>query len=622
MGVRGLLSACLEHQDECADTVDLIEMAQRRNGIELIVDFYSFQQEILSKFWTGLSRLRGNSYLRILGGEYATFDTYVKKLVSDLKSNDISLVFYIDGGKGSSTEALRQKLDTWIKRHEQDVEKMTEILKVLWGQTNIRDLPLDTNIRPVVQEDQFMAALKHYGCEIHQCPAGEADLLLIQALKERPQAFAILSNDSDFCVFKDSRLIPIQLFDIENDLQLGEPVVVPEKPLRLMVKVIHTDKVMAMLKLKNHQLLVEMSIAVGNDYTGPFMQAGLSRQLDVRGRRCVENFAGWIRHYKNIENNPVLGEEMHRDQYFRQAVYHSRNFYNLRCQPDAAPKKGYFSQLIEEGIREGKFPSNIMSMHNNFYWYRMLLEDNSYGQPCAECSLTPLRAYIYRIVLPRQENLVEEYGRSPYQVLRKAGIMAAEEGLAPPIHRIIPDKIFPNLRTFHSILCHQERGNCSVNWFDMYGRKNGFTIHLLRYFLLMNWGRNLHLTDNEYLALVAMVMGRQKMPEAYYQGIVLKPTVRCVTIGNWFQDLYRHAYSMLGSLLHLKHEFPLPSEIFSGSVWAVVYMVCQDETFYIAADQVQMDILRTTQQEMNSVIREKRHIIRHIVEGFFPFDDR
>lgn len=338
--------------------------------------------------------------------------------------------------------------------------------------------------------------------------------------------------------------------------------------------------------------------------------------------KSVQNFAGWIKHYRNVQNHPVLADAMHQDQYFRQAVYHSRNFYNLRGEPDAPPKKGYLSQLIEQGIRDGKYPSNIMSMHNNFYWYRMLLEENSYGQPTAECSLTPLRAYIYRIVLPRHETLVEEWGRSPYEKLRKAGIMAAEEGIAPPIHRIQPDKIFQNLRTFHSILCHQERGNCSVNWFDMYGRKNGFTIHLLRYFLLMNWGRNLHLTENEYLALVAMVMGRPKMHESYYQTIVLKPTARCVTIGNWFMDLYRHAYSMLGSLLYLQHEFPLPSEIFSGSVWAVVYMVCQDETFYEAVDQVNIDILRKTQEDMNSVITEKRHIIRHIVEGFFPFNDR
>ncbi|KAL4221714.1 Protein asteroid 1 [Mactra antiquata] len=620
MGVRGLLSTCLQRQEECTETIDLVDEAFNKSGIELIVDFYSFQQTLLQKFWTGLCQLRGNHYLRIIGGEYDTLDKYVKKLVSDLKSLGIHLVFYIDGSKGSSTEALRQKLDTWMKRHDDDVKKMTDILNVLWGNTSILDLPSDTNIRPVVLEDQFMAAIKQCECEIHQIPAGEADLLLIRALYEREKACAILSNDSDFCVFKNSKFIPMQLFDIENDLRLGEPAELPEKPLRLKVKVIRTEKVMSMLQLNSHPLFVEMCIAAGNDYTGPFMNDGLGKKLDVRGRLCIENYAGWIKHYKNIQNHPLLADEMHYNQHFRQAVYHSRNFYNLKAEPDQPPKKGYFSQIIEEGIRSGKLPCNIMGIHNNFYWYRMLLEDNSYGQPCAECALTSLRAYIYRIVLLRHENLVNEYGRSPYERMRKAGIIAVDDGLAPSIHRIIPDKIFQNLRTFHAIMCHQERGNCTRNWFDLYGRRNGFTMYLLRYFLMMNWGYNLHITENEYLALVAMVLGKAK--ESYYQCFVLKPTVRCVTILNWFQDLYRHAYSMLGSLLHLKHEFPLPSDLFSGSVWAMMYMVAQDDTFRMAANQLSMNYLYDAQAEMNKVIKEKRHIIRHIVDGFFPFDDR
>jgi hypothetical protein len=249
MGVQGLLSACLAHQEECTETVDLIEVAQRQNGIELIIDFYSFEHQILYKFWTGLSKLRGNDYLRILGGEYTSLNTYVTKLVQDLKSLGILLVFYIDGAKGTSTEALRQKYDTWLNRHNQDIERMTKVLDVLWGKASITDLPVETNIRPVVVEDELMAVLRHCECEIHQSPAGEADLLLIRALKERPKAYAIVSNDSDFCVFKDSRLIVMELFDLENDLQLGEPLEVPQKPVKLKTKVITTEKVMKMLKV-------------------------------------------------------------------------------------------------------------------------------------------------------------------------------------------------------------------------------------------------------------------------------------------------------------------------------------------------------------------------------------
>ena len=43
--------------------------------------------------------------------------------------------------------------------------------------------------------------------------------------------------------------------------------------------------------------------------------------------------------------------------------------------------------------------------------------------------------------------------------------------------------------------------------------------------------------------------------------------------------------------------------------------------FRMAASQVPVEDLYSVQQEMNSVIKEKKHIIRHIVEGFFPFND-
>ena len=74
-------------------------------------------------------------------------------------------------------------------------------------------------------------------------------------------------------------------------------------------------------------------------------------------------------------------------------------------------------------------------------------------------------------------------------------------------------------------------------WFDRYGRKNGFIVYLLRYFLMQNWGRNLHISEQEFLALIAIAFGRPK--ESEYQQIRLRPTPRCVSIGNWFQVRYK-----------------------------------------------------------------------------------
>ncbi|KAK3609667.1 hypothetical protein CHS0354_035953 [Potamilus streckersoni] len=629
MGIRGLLGCCLYKRDECSEMVDLVAIAEKQDGIELLVDFYSFEHLISKNFLRSIQKFKKNPYIFMNGGEYSNLDRYVSKLVQDLKSLNISLVFYLDGTKGSSDEATRQKLDTWIERHEDELQKLQEVLNVCKGLTPVQNLLEEScKVRPVLLEIQFYNTLAALGCEIVQCPAGEADIVIAKALQERKKAYAIISNDSDFCVFKDCRFIPNELFDIYGDLQLGITEL-PEKPLRLVVSVITTTKVMSMLGVRNHNLLVEMGIVIGNDFTGYYMES-LKPQLDIRGRKGVENVAGWIRHYKNIQNHPVLAEAMASDPGFRAAVFHSQGFYKLEAGPDQPPKKGYFSQLIQERIMKGTLPSTIISMHNNFYWHRLLLEDTAFGQPSVECALAELRSYIYRIVLPRHENLVNEYGRSPYETLRKAGVLAAEDDKIPPINRINEQKIFQNLRHFHNIMSHLEIGPTSnaginppgpgCNWFERYGRKNGFIVYILRYFLLLTWHRNLHVTENEFMALAALALGRPD-PNIYH-GLCLRPTPRCVTIGNWFQDIYRHAYSFLGSILYIRHEFPLPKEIFSGSAWTAFYMSCKDDTFHMGASQVPVELLIRTQQDMNRIIKEKRHMIKYIVEGCFLFDDR
>ena len=53
-----------------------------------------------------------------------------------------------------------------------------------------------------------------------------------------------------------------------------------------------------------------------------------------------------------------------------------------------------------------------MGIHRGVYWPRMMLEDCHCGCPNVETALAPLRALLYRIVLPRTSSFVEEYGRS------------------------------------------------------------------------------------------------------------------------------------------------------------------------------------------------------------------
>ena len=94
---------------------------------------------------------------------------------------------------------------------------MNELSQVYNGSKRISDLPDTTSVRPVLLEVQIFETLKECKCEIVQLPAGEADYAIARNLLLRPKAFAVISNDSDFCIFKDCLLIPNELFDIQKN---------------------------------------------------------------------------------------------------------------------------------------------------------------------------------------------------------------------------------------------------------------------------------------------------------------------------------------------------------------------------------------------------------------------
>ena len=189
-----------------------------------------------------------------MGGEYATLDAYLTKLVTDLWSCGIHLVIYVDGARGSSETTMERKLQTWKDRQSQSLQQIRDNLDVLVGCKQIADLSDRSSIRPVLLEVQMFETFKACDCEVVYCAAGEADYVLVRNLMIRPDAFAILSNDSDFCIFRDCRFIPCQLFDTNNDLMLGGTQRMPEKPERLTVGVIHTHQVATLLQVGSSNL--------------------------------------------------------------------------------------------------------------------------------------------------------------------------------------------------------------------------------------------------------------------------------------------------------------------------------------------------------------------------------
>lgn len=254
MGIYGLLSYVTANQKECADFVDLVQVARKQHGIELLCDFYAFLHLIENSFWRSLDKVTRNPWLRIVGAEYPSLNAYMSKFVSDLKSLDIHLVLFVDGNKGSSPIGTAQKMETWKQRHMQDLENVRLYHNLCAGQCRLEDMPRECRLRPVLLEVQIFETLHDQGCEVVQLVSGEADMVLVRELHRRPKAYAILSNDSDFCIFENSRFIPHRLFDIDYDFRLGSHQLVPAKPSRISCGVILAEKVRQFMQVIRTEL--------------------------------------------------------------------------------------------------------------------------------------------------------------------------------------------------------------------------------------------------------------------------------------------------------------------------------------------------------------------------------
>ncbi len=56
-----------------------------------------------------------------------------------------------------------RKLETWRHRHRQDVTKLKDVMAVCNGRKEMRDLPDESAVRPVLLEPQVYATLRDCG---------------------------------------------------------------------------------------------------------------------------------------------------------------------------------------------------------------------------------------------------------------------------------------------------------------------------------------------------------------------------------------------------------------------------------------------------------------------------
>ncbi|XP_059147218.1 uncharacterized protein LOC131934962 [Physella acuta] len=624
MGVSRLWSYLKANESSVLTEVDLVQVAKEYpGGMKLLVDFYCWEHFIARCLRESLIEVTGNPHLVFSGGEYKLMHEFLTNLIQEFRNVNIELVFYLDGAKGSAHFSTKHKLNTWKKRYFEEQRRLVRCFEYLRGQIPVSEIDRDHLTRPCLQEVQNVLTIQEAGCEIHLRVSGEADFALAKRMVEDDRVYAILSNDTDFCIFPNCVYLCLDYFDIHNDLGLRLNTLKPQRPEKLICGVIHTESIMRLLKLPNHQALVELAVIGGNDFTLPFLLSNPVFKSQYFGQ--FERLAYLINGYGCVERCEFFGTLMAQNQSFCDAVNHARQFYSLTLKDEEEEQTGYIFNLIADGIRSGKMPSTIVSMHQGTYWHRQVLEDPTPGRPVAEVALQTLRSYVYKMLLPRGKQSVLELGRTPHKLMLEMEVVKSDDGWVPSLAQVRKNGYHLNKQLFEMIIQHQEI--CALDqensYFKVYGLRMGFLCFLLRYFLLLNWDRNLFLTPEEFYVVVAWVLGVHE--DEHYLRMKIVPSPRCATVGSWMQVVYRNAYAFLANILGISRDFPAPKDLFSGAAWVVLYTACAvndpDPTYREPMPlSVKVEHLKTARQIVLNIVKDNRHIVKNIVRGLFPLE--
>eukprot|EP00045_Choanoeca_perplexa_P013300 m.150177 g.150177 ORF g.150177 m.150177 type:complete len:485 (-) comp16311_c1_seq1:1404-2858(-) len=197
--------------------------------------------------------------------------------------NNFQLLFICDGPRDSLHDG--SKLATWLERSRAEAQDMqkTAVLAGLGG------CPV---LLPIMAVQMMLRWLAKEGYDVLSCP-GEADATIVHYFHTR-DAFAIISQDTDFCFYEDVRYIPLSTLCTQPQLTGGT--------------IIHTARLRQRLGLTMPQMLTLAAVA-GNDVTGPVLRLqNTHSQLRVQNRTRGANIDKLIKLVKTTGSRSRLVE--------------------------------------------------------------------------------------------------------------------------------------------------------------------------------------------------------------------------------------------------------------------------------------------------------------------------
>lgn len=132
----------------------------------------------------------------ICGGRHKTVLKKWEKILTELKKTGCELVFYSD------LNLQEEKINTWLARRKVDTNSYNQIYRMIGEEKNLETIAKEVKYVPVPFFYGMVEIAQKHG-EFHYAVKYECDRELVMYANEK-KALAIMSDDTDFCIFKGS----------------------------------------------------------------------------------------------------------------------------------------------------------------------------------------------------------------------------------------------------------------------------------------------------------------------------------------------------------------------------------------------------------------------------------
>ena len=398
--VRGLHSY-ITRTAAARESIDLgqtrIHRTNRRlSRPRLLCDFSPVVEWVLSAYDAHLVKSGQISHLSLLyGGDLQLYRQRIVAFVRALRHLGVSPVFFMEGAPGGDLEYFEVQLPDLCDRHEEQLEQNATVYRVCEGTGDLLQVRWRLSRDAV---DEITKCLQSEGVAVRHCTRGTVEEVVEYQRRHR-NVLGVLSSNTDFAIAAGSKLFPLALFDVNDNLGIESPSISPQ-PDSLVCEWVSPSTLMQSLQLWDEASLIDVSILCGNRFTARLNKTcQLVCNLGLLDR-SFEEVAEWVAKLDTDQWFSVA-DNLRANHPYCDAIARSFQLFGAAedegesCSPLQLPTGNSVVLKVERKV----FDATLAAVDDNgVYWRWPVLEPMSVGLPCFSDLTLPLRKTAYSIL--------------------------------------------------------------------------------------------------------------------------------------------------------------------------------------------------------------------------------